>query len=95
MYAVIGHFSFQDAPDAPLRERIAAEILDPLSAAPGFLSLRFVRVTETASVVVHCWSSQADAEEGLRLIAPRIQQLRAEGLVGAVERSVGEVVAQR
>jgi hypothetical protein len=45
--------------------------------------------------VVHLWESQTDAERGLQLIMPRTQQLAAEGLVGSVERSMGEVVEQR
>lgn len=95
MYAVIGRFAFRTAPDATLRARVAQEILDPLSTSPGFHSLYFVRASDTDTTVVHLWESQTDAERGLQLIAPRIQQLAAEGLVSGVERSMGEVALQR
>ncbi len=95
MYAVVGRFAFRTAPDAALRARVEAEIIDPLSQSPGFQNLYFIRATETEANVVHLWNSQADAEQGLNLIAPRIKQLREEGLVSGVDRSTGEVVAQR
>ena len=95
MYAVIGRFVFRTAPDAALRARVEEEIIDPLSKLPGFRALYFIRATDTDTTVVHLWDSQTDAERGLQLIVPRTQQLAAEGFVGAVERSMGEVVAQR
>jgi hypothetical protein len=95
MYAVIGRFAFRAAPDAALRARIEEEIIDPLSRLPGFRTLYLVSASETDTAVVHLWDSQADAERGLQLIAPRTRQLAEEGLVSPAERSIGEVAMQR
>ena len=42
MYAVVGRFAFRTAPDAALRARVEAEIIDPLSQSPGFQNLYFI-----------------------------------------------------
>jgi heme-degrading monooxygenase HmoA len=95
MYAVIGRFAFRAAPDAALRARVEAEIIDPLSTLPGFKTLYFIRVSDTDTTVVHLWESRDDAERGLQLLVPRTRQLAEEGLVSGVERSMGEVEMQR
>lgn len=95
MYAVIGRFAFRAAPDATLLARVEGEIVDPLSKLPGFQTLHVIRTTDTEACVVHLWESQAEAEQGLQLLFPRVQQLAAEGLVGPAERSMGEVVMVR
>jgi heme-degrading monooxygenase HmoA len=74
---------------------IEREVIDVLAGSPGFKAYYAVKVSDTESVVINVWETQAAAEEAFKRIGPAQQRIVGAKVVGEPQRSGGEVVYRR